>query len=98
MHNAPQKRLSKGIVLMRISKSSIVACFLGLSTVTTAADELQIVGKEPPTGALHSGETVLVDDGTCPKGQIKEITSEHNPKQGGGAARHRRCVPDPRKK
>lgn len=81
---------------MRILKFSIVACFLGLSTVITAADESQILSKEPPTGALHTGETVLVDDGTCPKGQIKEVRSEHNPKQGGGAARHRRCVPDPR--
>jgi hypothetical protein len=81
---------------MRILKFSIVACFLALSTVTTAADESQILSKEPSTGALHTGETVLVDDGTCPKGQIKEVRSEHNPKQGSGAARRRRCVPDPR--
>jgi hypothetical protein len=81
---------------MRISQVSIAALFLALSCALAAADEAQIVGKEPPTGALHLGQTVLVDDGTCPTGQVKEITSGHGGKQGAGPTRQRRCVPDPR--
>lgn len=46
--------------------------------------------REPPKGALAWGKTVLVDDGTCPSGQIKEIT--------GGNTRHaiprkKKCIP-----
>jgi hypothetical protein len=28
---------------------------------------------EPPEGALRKGQHVLVDDGSCPVGQIKEV-------------------------
>jgi hypothetical protein len=32
----------------------------------------QVLKQQPPLGQLREGETVLVDDGTCPKGQIKQ--------------------------
>lgn len=46
--------------------------------------------KEPADGVVRTGLTMLVDDGSCPKGQIKEIT-------GGSIQYHlprtRRCIP-----
>jgi hypothetical protein len=44
----------------------------------------QILKQEPMPGQLPTGAVVLVDDGTCGKGKIKEVTggstSAMNPK------------------
>jgi hypothetical protein len=52
--------------------------------------------QEPPTGALRAGETVLVDDGSCPEGQIKQVTGGSDSSGGqpiaGGAPRLRQCI------
>ena len=47
--------------------------------------------KEPPrgVGALRYGERVLVDDGSCPRGQIKQITGGS---KGRGISRSQRCI------
>jgi hypothetical protein len=46
---------------------------------------------EPPGGALRRGTVILVDDGSCPAGQIKEVTASAG--QGSGSTpRTRRCV------
>jgi hypothetical protein len=79
---------------MRILQFSMAAAFLSLASATAGADEAQILAKEPPTGALHAGQRAMVDDGTCPKGQVKEVTIAHGDKQ--GPVRQRRCVADPR--
>ncbi|MCC0000052.1 MAG: hypothetical protein M9883_14295 [Methylobacteriaceae bacterium] len=64
-----------------------------------ATARAQILKREPPAGQLPAGVTVLVDDGRCPKGQIKEVTGGGN--MGGssyvsggtqGASRTRRCI------
>ena len=34
----------------------------------------QYVGREQDIGTLRLGQRVLVDDGTCPAGQIKEVS------------------------
>jgi hypothetical protein len=39
----------------------------GFATPATA----QVLKREPSMGQLREGETVLVNDGTCPKGRIK---------------------------
>ena len=55
---------------------------------------------EPPPGGLRAGESVLVDDGSCPSGQIKQVTGGGNislssgEKRSGGT-RTRRCVKRP---
>ena len=53
---------------------------------------LRILKVEPPVGQLPAGTKVLVDDGTCPAGKIKQVV-------GGdvtiGQARLRSCVPHP---
>ena len=46
-------------------------------------------------GAMKEGEVVLVDDGSCPKGQIKRIVGGNHVKAGGykQIVRTRSCVP-----
>lgn len=52
----------------------------------------EILKKEPGIGHLPTGASVLIDDGTCPKGQIKKVV-------GGSVAtgqpRVRSCIPKP---
>jgi hypothetical protein len=55
----------------------------------------EILKREPPMGALKENEKVLVDDGSCPRGQIKEVVGGNHVKAGGykHVERQRRCVP-----
>jgi hypothetical protein len=58
---------------------------------------LSLLRQEPPPGTLAAGARVYVNDGKCPKGQIKEITGGSNIGRGGeiiksGSPRQRRCV------
>jgi hypothetical protein len=48
-----------------------------------------VVSREPHASTLNFGERMLVDDGTCPEGAIKQITG------GNGALvpRKRACIP-----
>jgi hypothetical protein len=51
-----------------------------------------VVKQEPWEGKMQPGQIILVDDGTCGKGRIKEVTGGElaamNPKP-----RTRRCIP-----
>ena len=49
-----------------------------------------IVAVEPPIGLLPEGARVLVNDGTCPHGQIKEVIGGNRAKN---IPRERRCIP-----
>jgi hypothetical protein len=50
-----------------------------------------VLKAEPGPGQIAAGARVLVDDGSCPKGQIKEVTGGTN--YGGGSKnRTIRCV------
>ena len=57
----------------------------------------QIVKREPAIGAMKEGERVLVDDGSCPKGQVKEVIGGNHTKVGGKKqlARQRKCIARP---
>ena len=44
------------------------------------ADDRPVLKQEPGAGRLHAGQKVLVDDRTCPAGQIKELTGGSNRK------------------
>jgi hypothetical protein len=55
------------------------------------------VTQEPPEGQLRIGERVLVDDGTCPAGRIKEVVGACNRQAAtgqpiGGIKRIRHCI------
>lgn len=51
-----------------------------------------VVKQEPWEGKMEPGQVILVDDGTCGKGKIKEVTGGElgamNPRP-----RTRRCIP-----
>lgn len=54
------------------------------------------LSQEPPEGELRAGQKVLVDDGTCPAGQIKEVTGGNTLNKARTQiviTRARRCVP-----
>ncbi|MDY8110172.1 DUF6719 family protein [Fulvimarina sp. 2208YS6-2-32] len=45
---------------------------------------------EPAAGQLKTGQTVLVDDGSCPAGQVKQVTGSVP-----GVPRQKACVARP---
>ncbi|UVK42342.1 lipoprotein [Mesorhizobium sp. AR07] len=51
----------------------------------------QTLKSEPSPGTLTFGTKLLVDDGTCPAGQIKQITGGHGSK----VRRQRKCIAKP---
>jgi hypothetical protein len=51
-----------------------------------------ILAKEPPPGALTPGAKFLVDDGSCPAGQLDQVTGGNTAI---GIARQHRCIPRP---
>ncbi len=61
----------------------------------TTAFAQQVVRCEPPMGAVNEGQRVLVDDGSCGSGQIKEVMGGNQFKAGGykNIVRERRCIP-----
>ena len=79
---------------------------LALSTaavlITGAATAQPILKREPQRGLMRPNDVVLVDDGSCPKGQIKRVTGgtfgATGSRGSGGArtSRGRTCVPRPR--
>jgi len=48
-------------------------------------------------GAMREGETVMVDDGKCPKGQIRLVTGGNHVKAGGtkNIVRTSKCIARP---
>jgi hypothetical protein len=68
---------------------------LALLTTTISVHAATIVKSEPPMGALKEGQAVLVDDGSCPAGQIKKVVGGNHVKVGGwkNVERERSCIP-----
>jgi hypothetical protein len=67
------------------------ALAVGISGIAGAQRK---VAREPAMGEMRPGERLLVDDGSCPTGQIKLVTGGNHVKVGGNAhvERSRRCV------
>lgn len=55
----------------------------------------ETVKQEPPMGAMREGQVLLVDDGSCPRGQIKRVVGGNHTKVGGTKqiVRTSSCVP-----
>ena len=68
-------------------------CAVAVAMVAGQA-RAEVLKKEPPMGALREGQVVLVDDGSCPSGQIKEVTGGNHVAAGGfkHIVRTRRCI------
>ena len=74
---------------MRIVPS--VAALLLLACATPALAQQQTVMRESDVPDLRLGQRVLVDDGSCPAGQIKEVQGSQMTTT--GIVRTRKCVP-----
>jgi hypothetical protein len=59
--------------------------------VWTQVAEAQTVSRVQDIGNLRLGQRIKVDDGTCPAGQIKEISGTTMTTT--GVVRARKCVP-----
>jgi hypothetical protein len=67
----------------------IFSALLSLGFAGPAA--AQQVGREQDIADLRLGQRIMVDDGSCPAGQIKEVTGVKLTTS--GVARARKCVP-----
>jgi hypothetical protein len=73
---------------MKVRRAIFSALMLiGFGSPVAAAQ----VGREQDIVDLRLGQRVLVDDGSCPAGQIKEVTGVTLTTT--GIARARKCVP-----
>jgi hypothetical protein len=61
-----------------------------LQVSAAAAAGTVAIPREPPEGEMRLGQRVRVDDGTCPAGQVKEVTAAQLTPQ--GIVRTRVCV------
>jgi len=74
----------------------VTAAALAVSALAQSA-HAQCVGREQDIVNLRLGQRVLVDDGTCPAGQVKEVSGSKMTAT--GVAPARKCVPRlPKKK
>jgi hypothetical protein len=88
----------------------LLRCAIATSLVfgfATGAVAQQVVKHEPPIRGMRTNEVLLVDDGKCPKGQIKRVTAGMavggggraggNPtlQNTGATGRIRQCIPRP---
>ena len=83
------------MIALRLMPSSLLIC----GAVAVASPALaQQVSREQDMVDLRLGQRVLVDDGTCPAGQVKEVLGAKMTAT--GVARTRSCVPrfGPKKK
>lgn len=75
-----------------MTASRITLTLLGSLTLSTAAWAQQsIVSREQDIADLRLGQKVMVDDGSCPAGQIKEVQGAQM--TASGVSRTRKCVP-----
>jgi hypothetical protein len=78
-------------------RALLIAAAVALLASPAHAEGPKVLSQEPERGKLHGGETVLVDDGSCPAGQIKQVTGGSDRVPGSdlpraGAPRERVCV------
>ena len=71
--------------MMRLILLSLGLLLLPSSVLT------QPVSREQDIGELRLGQRVKVDDGTCPAGQIKEISGTRMTSS--GIVRSQKCIP-----
>lgn len=71
-----------------------LAVLLVASTETRAQ---QMLKREPAMGAMKEGDTVFVDDGKCPKGQVRKVVGGNHIEVGGSkkVRRSSSCVARP---
>ena len=83
---------------MKIANRVRCVSFVAAALLSTTLQAQTILKRDPPASTLRSGQVVLVDDGSCPKGQIKELTGGSNRTYMTNAIRRgfrrtHRCIP-----
>jgi hypothetical protein len=73
-----------------MARSNLALAGLMLLALATPAAAQQ-AAREQDIADLRLGQRVMVDDGSCPAGQIKEVTGVKL--TDGGVSRARKCVP-----
>ncbi len=68
-----------------------VVLLLSLAPIGGPCVAQAIVKQEPLDG--RNGATVYVDDGSCPKGSIKQVTYTHGNAMSGAPLRAAKCIP-----
>lgn len=69
--------------------------FLAMATLAMVASSMAFADlpkQMPKDGELSPGEVVLVDDGRCPAGEVKQVTGGNKTKN---IPREVKCVPKP---
>ena len=69
----------------------IVGSILLATIAAPALAQTQHVGREQDIVGLRLGQRILVDDGTCPAGEVKEVSGARMTPSGVTPAR--KCVP-----
>ena len=69
----------------------VIALLGGLALTEAASAQQQIVSREQDIVELRLGQRVMVDDGSCQAGQIKEVRGAQM--TASGVLRTRKCVP-----
>ena len=78
---------------MKIPSLALAAALaLAVSSPCQSQTKVRYLKDEPPKGSVPYGKIVYVDDGTCPSGEVKEITGGSQAKS---IARKVRCVKRP---
>lgn len=67
-------------------------CMIAIVALMGLAGCQSILKSEPAKGTLPQGQKVLVDDGSCPAGQVKQVTGATP-----GTPRLKECIPMPAK-
>jgi hypothetical protein len=70
---------------------AIIAPVLLAAFAGPASAQTQTVGREQDIVVLRLGQRILVDDGTCPAGQVKEVSGARMTPSGVTPAR--KCIP-----
>lgn len=77
---------------IRTPRSAAAALLaVGALVAVTNSAAAQKLAREPAAGELRLGQRVLVDDGSCPAGQIKQVTGARL--TSAGVEHTRACVP-----
>jgi hypothetical protein len=77
------------VSIRRLAAAALLAAGAALAGASPA--DAQKLMREPAPGELRLGQRVLVDDGSCPAGQIKQVTGARL--TSAGVERTRACVP-----
>lgn len=73
---------------------TLIIAVVAAALLVSESANAQVLKQEPPMGSIRAGETVLVDNGKCPKGQVMAVTGGNHVKAGGkgNVVRTRKCV------